>query len=62
MKLTMKLKVFKCQKTMIQVIKKVTEKFLAFFLIKILVMNGYLKNYEIECFIQKQLTKAILQK
>ena len=62
MKLTMKLKMVKCQKTIIQVIKKVTGKFLAFFLIKVLVMNGYLKNYEIECFIQKQPTRAVLQK
>ena len=62
MKLTMKLKMVKCQKTIIQVIKKVTGKFLAFFLIKVLVMNGYLKNYEIECFIQKQPTRAVQQK
>ena len=62
MKLTMKLKMVKCQKTIIEVIKKVTGKFLAFFLIKVLVMNGYLKNYEIECFIQKQPTRAVLQK
>ena len=26
------------------------------------VMNGYLKNYETECFIQKQLTRDVLQK
>ena len=36
--------------------------FLTFFLVKILVMNGYLKNHETECFIQKQPTRDILQK
>ena len=41
MKVTMKMKIFKCQKIIIQAIKKVTEKFLTFFLVKILVMNGY---------------------
>ena len=62
MKVTMKMKMFKCQKTIIQAIKKVTRKFLIFFLVKILVMNGYLKNYETECFIQKQPTRDVLQK
>ena len=51
MKVTMKRKMFKDQKTIIQAIMKVTAKFLTFFLVKILVMNGYLKHYEIECFI-----------
>ena len=61
-KVIMKMKMFKCQKTIIQAIKKVTRKFLIFFLVKILVMSGYLKNYETECFIQKQPTRDVLQK
>ena len=61
MKVTMKMKTFKCQK-IIQVIKKVTEKFLTFFQVKILVMNSYLKNYKTECFIYKQPTRDLLQK
>ena len=51
MKVTMKTKMFKCQKKIIQVKTKATGKFLTFFLVKILVMNGYLKSYETECFI-----------
>ena len=61
MKVTMKMNTFKCQK-IIQVIKKVTEKFLTFFRVKILVMNSYLKNYKTECFIYKQPTRGLLQK
>ena len=38
-KVTMKTKMFKCQKTIIQMIKKVTRKSLTFFLVKILMMN-----------------------
>ena len=53
---------FNCQKTIIHAIKKVTGKFLTFFLVKILVINGYLKNYETESFIQKQPTRCDLQK
>ena len=51
MKVTKKTKMFKCQKTVIQVIAKATRKFLTFFLVKILVVNGYVKSYETECFI-----------
>ena len=61
MKVTMKMKMFKCQKTIIQVIAKATGEFLTFFLVKIL-MNNYLKNYKNECFIQKQPTRNVLQK
>ena len=62
MKVAMKTKMFKCQKKIIQAIKKVAGKFLIFFLVKILVMNDYLKKYETECFIQKQLARDVLQK
>ena len=62
LKVKMKMKTFKCQKTIIQTIKKVRGKFLAFFLVKILVMNSYLKNHETECFIQRQPTRGALQK
>ena len=54
MKMTMKTKMFKCQKKKkekIQVITKAIGKFLTFFLVKIPVMNGYLKSYETECVI-----------
>ena len=61
-KVTMKMKMFKCQKTVIQVITKTTGKFLAFFLVKILVMNGYLKSYKTKCFIYKQPSKGVPQK
>ena len=40
MKVTMKTKMFKCQKTIIQTIKKVIEKYHTFFLVKICVMNN----------------------
>ena len=56
------MKMLKCQKTIIQAIKKVTRKFLTFLLVKILLMNGYLKNCETEIFIQKQPTRVVLQK
>ena len=49
MKMMMKTKMFKGQKTMTQTIAKVTGKFLNIFLVKILVLNGYLKSYETEC-------------
>ena len=62
MKVTMKTKMLKSQKNIIQAIKKVPWTFLTFFLVKILVMNGYLKNYKTECFIQKQLARDVLQK
>ena len=62
MKVAMKTKMFKCQKKITQAIKKVAGKFLIFFLVKILVMNDYLKKYETECFIQKQLARDVLQK
>ena len=52
----MKMKMFKCQKTIIQAIKIATGKFLTFFLVKVLAINDYLKNYETECFIQPQPT------
>ena len=39
-----------------------TRKFLTFLLVKILLMNGYLKNCETEIFIQKQPTRVVLQK
>ena len=39
-----------------------TRKFLTFLLVKILQMNGYLKNCETEIFIQKQSTRVVLQK
>ena len=45
----MKTKMFKGQKTMTQTIAKVTGKFLNIFLVKILVLNGYLKSYATEC-------------
>ena len=61
MKVTVKTKMSKCQKTIIQAIKKVTGKFLIFFLVKILVMNGYLKN-SLNVSIQKQPTRDVLQK
>ena len=51
MRVRMKMKMFKCQKKIIQVRTKATGKFLTFFLVKILVMNGYLKSYETKCFI-----------
>ena len=53
----MQTKMFKCQKTIIQALKKVIKKFLTFFLVKILVMNGDLKNRKTDCFIQKQPTR-----
>ena len=62
MKVTMKIKMFKCQKTIIQAIKKVTETFLLFFLVDILVINGLLKIYKTKCFIYKQPTRGALQK
>ena len=62
MKVTMKMKMFKSQKTIIQAIKKVTRKLLIFFPVKILVMNGYLKSYETECFIREQPTRDVLRK
>ena len=40
---------------------KVTGKFPTFYLVKILVINGYLKNYESECLIPKQPTRGVLQ-
>ena len=49
--MTMKAKMFKSQGKIIQAKIKATGKFLTFFLVKILVMNGYLKNYESEYFI-----------
>ena len=51
MTVMMRMKMFKGQKTMTQTIIKVTGKFLIFLLVKILVMNGYLKSYETKCFI-----------
>ena len=62
MKVTMKMKMLKCQKTIIQAIKDMARKFLTFLLVKILLMNGYLKNYGTEIFIQKQPTRVVLQK
>ena len=62
MMVNMKMKMLKCQETIIQAKKTVAGMFLTFFLVKILVMNGYLKNYEGECFIQKEATRGILQK
>ena len=54
MKVVKKTKMFKCQKIIIQVIKKAIGKFLTFFLVKILVMNGYVRSYETKSFILKQ--------
>ena len=62
MMVNMKMKMLKCQETIIQAKKTVAGMFLTFFLVKILVMNGYLKNYEGERFIQKEATRGILQK
>ena len=45
MKVTMKMKMFKYLETIIQAIKTVAGKFLTFFIVKILVMNGYRENY-----------------
>ena len=51
MKVVMKTEMFKSQKKIIQAITKVTGKFLTFFLVKILVIHGYLKNCKTKCFI-----------
>ena len=42
----MKTKKFKDQKTIIQAIMRVTGKFLTFCLVKNLVINGYIENFE----------------
>ena len=42
--------------------KKRPGKFLIFFLMKIPLINGYVKNYETECFIQMQRISGVLQK
>ena len=49
-KVTMKMKLFKCQKTITQAIKKVTWKFETFFLVKIIVMDVSLRSSQLEVF------------
>ena len=58
MKVTMKTKMFKCQNNSID---KESNKFLTFILVQILLINGYFKNCQTECFIKKQPTRDVLQ-